>query len=121
MGGTSVTTTNLAEALDVTQRVYGATVARSMELLGPLFEGTLKPMPLDVAAAQRAAEIRARHYHRATRRISLADAVLLATASTGDRVATADPDVLAVAATEGIATLELPGESPVSARPKGPA
>lgn len=42
--------------------------------------------------------------------ISLADAILLATARSGDRLATADPDVLAVAAAEGLGTVELPGQ-----------
>ncbi len=110
IGGSKVTTANLAEALDVTQRVHGVPVARAMELLEPLLEGVLRPIALDTAGAQRAAEIRARHYHRAKRPISLADAILLAAAADDDAIATADPDVLAIAALEGIPTIELPGE-----------
>jgi hypothetical protein len=47
-----------------------------------------------------ASEIRARHYHRSSRPVSLADAVLIGWAMPGDRIATADPDVLAVARAE---------------------
>jgi hypothetical protein len=51
---------------------------------------------------------RAGHYHRATRPLSLADAVLIASARPGDRIATADPHVLAVAREEQIEPLEPP-------------
>jgi hypothetical protein len=49
-------------------------------------------------------------HHRASRPISLADAILVASASPGDRIATADPDVLAVAKAEAIATIALPSQ-----------
>lgn len=51
-----------------------------------------------------AAEIRAERYHRSTRPISLGDAVLITSAKPGRRIATADPDVLAVAKLEGLDT-----------------
>lgn len=104
-GGAAVASTNLAETLDVSQRVYGVPIVRAMEVLEPL---PLDVVPLDGALAQAAAELRSKHYHRATRPISLADAVLLASAlKRGFRIATADPDVLAVAAEEGIETIAL--------------
>jgi hypothetical protein len=43
-----------------------------------------------------------------TRPISLADAVLIASAGPGDRIATADPHVLAVAREEKLDLLVLP-------------
>lgn len=95
-------------ALDVTERLYGLGVDRATHVLDPLLDGVLRPVPLDTAIARRAATLRARHYHRSTRPISLADAVLLATAEQGDRIATADPDVLAVARAERLATVRLP-------------
>jgi len=107
-GDAAVTVTNLAETLDVSQRVYGLEIQRSMELLDPLLQGPLTAIPLDVGLARRAADMRASHYHRTSRPISLADAVLLASAKTGDRIATADPDVLAIADIEKLATVELP-------------
>lgn len=107
-GGIGVATANLAEALDVSQRVYDVPVARAAELLEPLFAGALVPIPLDVTAARRAAEVRARHYHRTARPISLADAILIASATRSDRIATADPHVLAIARAEGIGMVTLP-------------
>ena len=109
-GDAAVATANLAEALDVSKRVYGVPIARAMEILEPLFDGKLSAVPLPVVLARRAAEIRARHYHRRSRPISLADAILVATAGAGARIATADPDVLAVARAEGVETVALPGQ-----------
>jgi predicted nucleic acid-binding protein len=109
-GQTSVATANLAEALDVSARTYGLPVERAMEVLEPLLDGTLGSVSLDVDRARRAASIRARYYHRSARPISLADAILVASAGPGDRIVTADPDVLAVARAEAIATLALPSE-----------
>lgn len=109
-GRTSVATANLAEALDVSARAYGLSIERAMEVLEPLLDGTLGCVPLDLARAQRAATIRARHYHRASRAISLADAILVASAGPDDQIATADPDVLAVAEAEAIATITLPSQ-----------
>lgn len=109
-GDVAVATANLAEALDVSQRVHGLPIARVMEILEPLFEGSLKSVPLDFATARRAAEIRTGHYHRSSRPISLADAIFLASATRGVRIATADPDVLAVARAEGLESVVLPGQ-----------
>lgn len=110
-GGTAVATANLAEALDVSARTFGLPIERAMEVLEPLLDEALGSVPLDLARARRAAAIRARHYHRTSRPISLADAILVASAGPGDRIATADPDVLAVAETEAIGTIILPSQS----------
>jgi len=107
-GDAAVATANLVEALDVSERVHGLTIARSLEIIGPLFEASLGVISLDLAVARRAGEVRARHYHRSQRPISLADAVLLASASPGDRIATADPHVLAIAAQEQVEPVPLP-------------
>ena len=107
-GDVAVTTINLAEALEVSERRRGLPIHRAMEILGPLLTGPIVSRPLDIPVARRAAELRAMHYKRASREISLADTVLIASATAGDRIATSDPDVLAVAATEQIATLPLP-------------
>jgi predicted nucleic acid-binding protein len=109
-GGAAVASANLAETLDVSQRVHGLPIARAMEVLDPLLGDLMKVIPLDADVARAAAEMRSRHYHRSSRPISLADAVLLASAKGEDRIATSDPDVLAVAETEGIETLVLPGQ-----------
>ena len=109
-GGAAVASANLAETLDVSQRVHGVPIARAMEILDPLLGDLVTVISLDADIARAAAEMRSRHYHRSSRPISLADAVLLASAKGEDRIATADPDVLAVAETEGIETIVLPGQ-----------
>jgi predicted nucleic acid-binding protein len=109
-GEAHVATANLAEALDVAQRVHGLPIPRAMAVLEPVLATALGAVPLGVDVALRAARIRAAHYHRVSRPISLADAILVASAGVGDRIATADPDVLAVAEAEGIPTIALPGQ-----------
>lgn len=109
-GGAAVATANLAEALYVSERRAGIPVHRSIQLLNPLFGGVITEVPLDTRRARRAAEIRVAHYHRSRRPISLADAILLASADPEDRIATSDPDVLAVAEAEQLNTLPLPTE-----------
>jgi predicted nucleic acid-binding protein len=110
-GATGIATANLVEALDVCERSYGIAVARTMDLLEPLFGGLLTAVSLDAATAVRAASLRARHYDRSTRPLSLADAILLASLRANDRLATADPHVLAVAAVEGLETTRLPPQT----------
>jgi predicted nucleic acid-binding protein len=109
-GDAAVATANLVEVLDVSQRVHGLPISRAVEVLEPLLEESLTPVSLDSTVARRAAEIRAGHYHRSSRPISLADAVLIGSAKPGDRIATADPDVLAVARAEKVELVALPGE-----------
>lgn len=82
-----------------------------MAVLDPLFGGPLATLPLDLDVARRAAEFRSAHYHRSSRPISLADAILVASAGSNGRIATADPDVLAVARAEGLDTVALPGQN----------
>jgi PIN domain nuclease of toxin-antitoxin system len=107
-GDAAVATANLAEALDVSQRVHGLPIPRAVAILDPLLEGPLAAVSLDADVARRAAEIRARHYHRSSRPISLADSVLIASAGQDDRIATADPDVLAVVDAEQLESVRLP-------------
>ena len=110
-GDASVATANLVEVLDVSQRVRGLPIKRTLEILEPLFDSSLQTMSLDIAVARRAAEVRTKHYHRSSRPISLADAVLIASAQRDDSIARADPDALAVARAENLKTVALPGES----------
>jgi len=101
-------TVNLAESLDVSARLHGLPIARAMEILEPLFEGPVAAIPLDIQAARRAAALRAAHYHRSLRPISMADAVLIASAQGSDRIATADKDILAIAEAEKLEVIALP-------------
>lgn len=110
-GDAAIATANLAETLDVLERLHGLPISRTAEVLDPLLDGPVASVSLDLATARRAAELRARHYHRSLRPLSLADAVLVASAQPGDRIATADPHVLAVAKAEGLEPVELPAQS----------
>ncbi|MGH2782820.1 MAG: hypothetical protein ACRDL4_10295 [Thermoleophilaceae bacterium] len=107
-GDAAVATANLVEVLDVSERVHGLVMTRAIAIIEPLFDASLAAIPLDLAVARRAAAIRARHYHRSERPISLADAVLLASTGPDDRVATADRHVLAAAAAEELESVRLP-------------
>jgi predicted nucleic acid-binding protein len=107
-GGAGMTTLNLAESVDRLQRRYGLAGARTRPVIEGLLDDALTLVPLGVAEAWRAAEIRASHYHRTRCPLLLADAVLIASAGTGRRIASADRHVLQVAAREGVATTALP-------------
>lgn len=96
-GGCAVSAVNLLEVVDHLVRVRGVPEDVLDASLDPLIDGPLRVLTVDRDTAQRAARVRAAHYHRSERPISLADCVLLASGDDGDRIATADPHVLAVA------------------------
>jgi predicted nucleic acid-binding protein len=107
-GSAAMTALNVAEVFDVVARKAGIGHARIADVVEPLLEGPLALVPVDLALARRAAEVRTEHYHRKRRSLSLADATLLAAPRSGDKIASSDSDVLAVAAELGIETIELP-------------
>lgn len=110
-GSTAVATANLIEVFDVLERTKGVPRERAAGAIEPLLDGGTRAIPLDLTIARRAADLRVEHYHRRTRPLSLADCVLLASGGSGDRVATADPHLLAVAPLIGLTPLPLPPES----------
>lgn len=99
---------NVVEVYDIAVRREGLPIERVAAVVEPLFEGTIEQVAVDADLARRAAEIRTEHYHRETRRLSLADVILLAAAQRADKIATSDSDVLTVAGGLGIETIELP-------------
>ncbi len=107
-GSAAMTSTNVAEVFDVVARKRRIGYTRLADVVEPLFEGPLALVPVDLGLARRAAEVRTEHYHRKRRALSLADATLLAAPRSGDKIASSDSDVLAVAAELGIGTIELP-------------
>jgi predicted nucleic acid-binding protein len=109
-GKTAVATANLVEIFDVAERVHGLPVARASDVIEGLFATTLSVADLDEHLARRAGELRVEYYHRSRSPLSLADVILLASAQPGDRIATADPDVLSTAKELRIETVELPGQ-----------
>jgi PIN domain nuclease of toxin-antitoxin system len=110
-GSAAMTAANIAEVYDKSSRGAGLSHAPVADLIEPLFEGPIIPISVDVDLARRAGEIRSLHYHRKRCPISLADCVLLAAPRPGDKVATSDSDVLAIAVEISIETIELPPSS----------
>lgn len=107
-GSAAMTAANIAEVYDRSSRRAGLSHAQVADVIEPLFEGPLTPIPVDVNLARRAGEIRSQYYHRKHCPLSLADALLLAAPGPGDEIATGDSGVLTVAAELGIETIELP-------------
>ncbi len=105
-GGLGMATVNLAETVDVLSRRVGR--ERAADALAPLLEGPVaRLIALDADRAWRVGELRARHYHRTRRPVSLADCALLACAEPGDSIATLDAMLVAMAADEHVDTVEL--------------
>lgn len=104
----SIAAVNLGEVVDRLQRVHDFTVGEVRSTIDPLVAAGLQLRPARADDAWRAGDLRARYYDRAGCAISLGDAFLLAAVRRGDRVATSDPAVVAVAEAEGIATYPLP-------------
>lgn len=100
-GDTAVTAINLAEALDVLERVDGVPRARLDDLTGPLVAESMTLVDVDERLARDGASLRALHYHRSRSPLSLADCVLLAAAK-GGSLATADPPLVRAARAERI-------------------
>jgi predicted nucleic acid-binding protein len=71
--------------------------------------GLADPPATEIGLAVRAGLLRARHYHRKNRVVSLADCVAAETARPRDfRLASADPHLLDMCRNEGIAVIPLP-------------
>jgi PIN domain nuclease of toxin-antitoxin system len=107
-GGTSIAAPNLAEAADRLGRIHGISVQRTRAAVESLEQSTdLHVRPAERPHAWRAAELRVKHYHRTRRPLSLGDCLLLAMTREQDRLATADPHVLATAGEEQIGWIAL--------------
>ena len=105
--GAQVTVFNLAEAVDVTQRVHELAADEVRAALEPLLGDVVRVVIQGENAAWRAGEIRMQYYDRRTCPLSLADCFLLAAAGPDDQVATADPSLAETARSERIAVIAL--------------
>jgi PIN domain nuclease of toxin-antitoxin system len=103
---------NAAEVVDQMVRVWGRDgddVEGDLALLG---HAGLRVQGLDAELALAAGRLRAAHYRRRDRAISLADCVAAATAlAVGAPLATADPALAAVVRAEGGTVTALPDSS----------
>lgn len=109
-GDCAVTAVNVAETLDVLQRVYGLSRHEAEDLVDLVVGGhAVRCRDVDLRMAQRAAALRARHYEGRSAALSLADCVLLAAAEDGDEVVTGDRAVIDAARADGVASVALAG------------
>lgn len=102
-----LTGVGVAEVVDHLIRQCGADEEEAALDLAQL--GLLDAVPEDDATAIRAGLLRARHYHRRHRPVSLADCFVAATAHVNSsRVASSDGPLLALCLEEGIGLVVLP-------------
>ena len=116
-GQARVLIVNMAEALDISQRTYGLARNEVRAALEPLLlRRVLSRVVSDEPHAWLAADLRAQHYERRTRALSLADCFLIAHALTdGGPIATSDPPLASVAREVDVEVTALPdsaGERP---------
>ena len=102
-----LTALGVAEVLDHLVRLAGA--AEEDAALDVAQLGLATPDPIDGELAARAGLLRARHYHRRDRAVSLADCVLAETGrARRSPVASSDPHLLDMCRDEGIEVVRLP-------------
>jgi predicted nucleic acid-binding protein len=105
-GDASLTPLGVAEVVDHLVRIVG--VGEDDAVLDLAQLGLADPQPLTATIASRAGLLRARHYHRTARSVSLADCVAAETARAfAAPVATSDPHLLELCRDEGIGLLAL--------------
>jgi len=106
----SLTVLGVAEVVDHLIRLAGADEDDAVLDLAQL--GLDSPLSVDAGLGLSAGLLRARHYHRKNRAVSLADCVAAETARpAGSSLATADPHLLDMCRDEGIAFIALPDSS----------
>jgi len=102
-----LTALGAAEVVDHLVRLAGASEDDAALDLAQL--GLADATPVDADLGLRSGLLRARHYHRRDRAVSLADCVAAETARSSDAsVATADPHLLDMCRGEGIRVISLP-------------
>jgi uncharacterized protein with PIN domain len=104
-----ISAANAAEVVDVLVRLRGRSFAEVVEKLDWLAAGGLEVMAVDESVGRMAGRIRADHYDRRERPISLADCIALATArALEEPLATSDPVLIETARSEGADVVGLP-------------
>ncbi len=101
-GVASASAITIAEVIDVGVRRYGQRVEMMGDRVSALIAGGLEIVPASEDIARLAGALRARHWDRDRRPVSLADCVVLATGmALGDQLATSDAALIAAARDEG--------------------
>ena len=102
-----LTALGVSEVLDHLVRILGADEDEAVLDVAQL--SLTLPISVDLEVATQAGLLRARHYHRKNRAVSLADCVAAVSAQlTIAQLASADPHVLDMCQEEGIAVIALP-------------
>ena len=115
-GDAALTSPGLVEAVDHLVRVVG--ISDEDAALDVAQLGLSAAIPVDADLARRAALLRARHYHRTDRAVSLAHCVAAEAARMlGTSLATADPHLLDLCRDDGIASIPLPDSRGATWRP----
>jgi uncharacterized protein with PIN domain len=99
---------NVAEVLDVLIRVHRTIADDASEALDRFLADVAGPIAATRALSEQAALLRARHYHRRDRDVSLADCYAIAVALPDADIATSDSAIADVARAEGIEVISLP-------------
>jgi uncharacterized protein with PIN domain len=115
VGPLRISVLNVAEIIDVMRRVHGASAEDAGFAATRFLDEVARPVAATREQAERAADIRARYYHRRDRDVSLADCFVVAVAEPGGTVATSDSVVAAVARAEALDVIALP--NPQGRRP----
>jgi predicted nucleic acid-binding protein len=103
-----VSTINLAETIDVSQRVHSLSLMELRGILGPFFPDVVLLASPQEEHAWAAADIRARYYSRKSP-LSLADCFLIAHASLDeDGLATSDAPLAEAARADGVPVTAFP-------------
>lgn len=106
-GAARLTATGLAEVIDHLVRVMGVPEEEAALDIAQL--GLAEAANVDSEKAFRAGLLRARHYHRTERAVSLADCIAAEEArATSTSLATADPHLLDLCRDEGMTVVALP-------------
>ncbi len=106
----ALTALGVSEVLDHLVRILGAEEDEAALDLAQL--SLTPPISVDLGVATQAGLLRARHYHRKSRAVSLADCVAAVSAQVmSAQLASADPHLLDVCQEEGIAVVALPDSS----------
>ena len=115
----ALTVLGVAEVVDHLVRLGGASEEDAALDLAQL--GLADPARLDAGVALRAGLLRARHYRRNDRAVSLADCVAAESARSGDvPLASADPHLLDLCRDEGINLFVLPDSQGRTWTPRSP-
>ena len=103
-----ISAVNVGEVMDVLVRVHRVPTDDAAESIWRFLDDVAAAVPATAEHAEKAGQLRARHYHRRDRDVSLADCFVVAVADEDDDIATSDSAVAHMASVEGRQVVALP-------------